>query len=175
MSKVIEEIRADPTYKKFKIIFARTQEKVNLERDIQEVLSLHAARTSRKLYGSKQYSVKSLIDANLKDLSFRSRMVELRVKASINLSLLKEAVASMKKYLSTEYADDLSEFSTAEQRRNFVDRVLKQPLAFLSEGEASLDTIDVLVKDLDQASFGLRNMMECLKLLDGSKGGKISY
>ena len=170
MSSLLKDIRSDESYKQFRIIFAKAQERLDLDRDLNEALSLHAGRTARKLYGDKQYSVKSLIDATLKDLSFRSRLVEIRVKASIQLSLLEEAVKSLRKYISTEYADDLKEFSTVEQRRNFVDRVVKTPLAFISEGESLLATLDMFVRDIDQSSYHLKNMMECLKLLSESRG-----
>ena len=172
MSKMLKEIRGDGEYVKFKTIFERTRERVDLEKDLTEVLNLHAGRTSRKLYGDKQYSVKALIDASLKDMSYRSRMVEIRVRASVQISILQEAIGALRKYLSTEYADDLREFGTVAERKSFVDRVLKTPLAYIEEANSLLDTIDIILKDLDQASFGLRNMLECLKLLDSSRAGR---
>lgn len=172
MSALLKGIRDDPEYAKFKVIFTRIRERVDLDKDLNEVLNLHAGRTSRKLYGEKQYSVKALLDASLKDMSYRSRMVEIRVRASVQISVLEESVVALRKYLSTEYADDLREFGTVAERKSFVDRVLKSPLAYIEEANSLLDTIDILLKDLDQASFGLRNMLECLKLLDSSKAGR---
>jgi len=170
MSSLLSAIRKDDNYKLFRSVFAKTQERVDIEKDLDEALRLHAGRSSRQLYGKQQYSIKSLIDASLKDISFRSRLVEIRVKASIQLSLLEEATKAIRKYISTEYADDLKEFSTAEQRKSFVDRALKGAISYLSEGAALLDTLDRLIEDIDKASFGLRNMMEGLKLLSEGRG-----
>lgn len=174
MSVLLGQIRKDANFKKFRLVFERTQERVDLQAGLQEALTLHAGRSSRKLYGKDQFSLKALVDASLKDLSFRSRMVEIRVQSSTQLSILREAVRSIRKYLSTEYADDLREFSTAEQRKNFVDRTIKSALAFLEEGDSLIDTLDHLIGDIDKASFHLRNMMECLKLLSEGKGHRPS-
>src|SRR5579862_4886457 len=92
VTEILSEIRKDPRYRKFKAILQRTQGQLDLDKDRTEALSLHASRTSRKLYGDRQYSVKALIDASLRDLSFRSRMVEIRVIVQRRVSYLKEAV-----------------------------------------------------------------------------------
>jgi hypothetical protein len=41
---------------------------------------------------------------------------------------------------------------------------------FIVEGQALIDMLDQIIKDIDAASFHLRNMMETMKLLDGTKG-----
>jgi hypothetical protein len=97
-------------------------------------------------------------------------MVEIRVQTSVQLSILHEAVRSIRKYISTEYADDLREFSTVEQRRSFVDRTVKSALAFLEEGDTLIETLDHLIKDIDQAGFRLRDSTEVLKLLSEGRG-----
>lgn len=172
-SSLLTDIRAGAQYKKYQKILEAAQTGLDLDSLRGEALGSHAARTSRQLYGSRQYSPKSLIDAIYKDLSFRSRIVEIRVRVSVAMSNLEEASKAMRRYISTEFSDDLREFSTADQRRAFVDRVLKVGLAYLAEGQALLDLLDSLIKDADQAGFGLRNAVETLKLLDGSKSGRV--
>ena len=171
--ELLSEIRSGAQYKKYQKILEAAQTGLDLDVLRAEALGSHSARTSRQLYGSKQYSPKALVDAVYKDLAFRSRMVEIRVKVSVALSNLDEASKAMRRYISTEYSDDLLDFSTADQRRSFVDRVLKVGLAYLAEGQALLDMMDSLIKDCDQAGFSLRNAVETLKLLDGSKSGKV--
>lgn len=166
MSALIKAIRADANYKQFLHILKQTQERLDLEVDQKEAMVLHSGRLSRGMYGKNRYSAKTLIDASLVDMSSRSRLVEIRVKASIQLSVLDEAVKAVRKYLMTEYADDLSEFKTAEQRRSFCDRAIKHGLAFQEEGAALLQLLDRIIEDIDKASFHLRNIMECLKLLE---------
>lgn len=173
MSSLVKSIKADPNYLKFARIVENIKKKIDLEGSLNEALSLHASRTSRNITGDNRYSPKVLIDASLKDLSFRARLVELRVKNDLQLSTLREAIDAMRRHISTEYSEDLRDFSTADQRKSFVDRVLKSSKEFLAEGEAFLETADALIKDIDQAGHSVRHIIECLKLLDGAKAGRV--
>jgi hypothetical protein len=173
MSSLIKSVKADPNYLKFTRIFESIKKRVDLEASLNEALSLHASRSSRNITGENRYSPKVLIDASLKDLSFRARLVELRVKNDLQLSILREAIDAMRRHISTEYSEDLRDFSTADQRKSFVDRALKSSKEFLAEGEAFLETADALIKDIDQAGHSVRHIIECLKLLDSSKAGRV--
>jgi hypothetical protein len=79
---------------------------------------------------------------------------------------------ALRRYISTEYADDLREFSTADQRRAFVDRVLKSANELVAEGEQLLTTLDHLIKDLDQTSHAMKHIVDCLKLMENKHGSK---
>jgi hypothetical protein len=173
MSSLIKEVRQDPQYETFARILEQTKKRVNIEGSVEEALSLHASRTSRALNGNDRYSPKKLIDASFKDLSVRSRLVEIRVKNDKQMSHLREAMKALRRYISTEYADDLREFSNAEQRNAFIDRVMKAANTFLAEGDACQDTIDHLVKDLDQAGHNMRHAIDCLKILQNKNGSHV--
>lgn len=173
MSSLINEIRGTDEYKKFKKIVAKCLSLINVERDRTEALSMHSGRTSRMLYGQKRYSPKALIDASLNDLACRSRMVEMRVQISVQIDLLHDAIKSMKHYISTQFVAELKHFGTVDVRAAFAERVLKAALAVQSEGQALIKLLDDLINDCDKSSFHLRTMMEALKLLDESKGGKV--
>ena len=170
---LVKSIREDANYLKFTKIVARVQKRLDMEASTNEALGLHASRTSRNLTGDDRYNAMKLIDANLKDLSYRARLVEIRVKNDLQLSIVREAIEAMRRHISTEYADDLRDFSTADQRKSFVDRVIKNAKEYLAEGEALLDMLDMLVKDIDQCSHSMRHVIDCLKLLEGSKAGKV--
>jgi hypothetical protein len=172
--ELIGEIRKSQTYASFKRVFESVQDRVKIEKNLEEVLALHATRTSRGLATRKErYNPHTLIDAGLNDMSARARMVELRVRVDLNLSSLREAMSAFSKHVMTEYSEELREYKTAEQRRAFVDRISKQARKLLAEGDALIQTIDALVKDIDQSGHSMRHAIECLKLLDGSKGGRV--
>lgn len=173
MQSLVKEIKADANYEKFKRIVERIRKRVNIEAATTEALALHAGRTSRSIAGENRYNPMFIIDANLKDLSSRARLVEIRVRNDLQMSNLREAIDAVRRHISTEYADDLRDFSTADQRKSFVDRVIKNAKEFLAEGEALVDMIDVLIKDIDQAGYSIKNSIECLKLLAESKGSRV--
>lgn len=169
---VLREARESTPYKKYAKILATAQGRLDLGAFRSEALSLHSSRTSRTLYGKKQYSAQAVYDALLRDLSFRSRLVEIRVKVSVELSNLIEATKSIRRYLMTEFAEDLREFSTADQRKSFVDRIIKPGLDYEAEAQSIVDLVDLIIRDIDQAGFSFRNIVETLKLMDGSKGAR---
>lgn len=169
-TSLLDDIRADLTYKKFKTILMTTKGKLKLEEAEAEALSLHLSRTSRTMSGADRYSAKKLIDAAYKDLACRSRLVEIRVKNDKYLSHLIEATASMSKYIRTEYADDLKEFGASLERTAYVDRVLKVARDTIQEGKQLLDMLDQLIKDVDQAGFQIKAVVALLTLLSEKRG-----
>lgn len=170
---IIADIREESEYRKFKKILAKTKERLNIDKDRTEALSMHAGRTSRRLYGTKQYSPKALIDASLNDLSVRSRLVEVRVQCSIHIDLLHDAIKAIKHYITTQYHTELAKFKTVGQRNALIDRVVNEALKAEGEGQALIKLLDDLINDIDKASFQLRNMIEGLKLLAESKSGQV--
>ena len=163
-------IRDDEEYKKFRKVIKLELERLNLAQDQKEVLSLHSSRLSRTIYDKRQYSAQILIDASMMDLAFRSRIVEIRVKASLHISIMETAIASIKKYLYSKYIQTSASFGTENARQSYIDTVLKAYLKEVEKAKAFLQLCDTLVKDIDQAAFNLRNMLECLKLLSETKG-----
>lgn len=169
-SKIIAEIREDGQYKKFREIVRNTREKLKVDQDRNEALALHAARLSRQMYGKKQYSPQALLESSLQDSSYRSRMVEIRVQANLHTSLLDDAIDVIKRYITTEFYDELSGYKTVDQRKSMIDRIVASALELKSEGEALVELLDTLVRDIDQTSFQLERMIKALELLSHSKG-----
>ena len=169
--ELIELIKADPAYATFRNIVRNTQKSLNIQNSLDDALSLHNSRVLRDLKGEQRYSPKLLIDANLTDLSFRSRLVDMRVRNDVKLSTLREALDAIRGHISTQYSTELKSFSTVDQRRAFVDRAVKNSAQLLADGEALLTTIDALIKDIDQSNFHFKTIIECLKLMDSSKTG----
>lgn len=167
----LSDIKEDPNYKKFRLVVKGVREKLKIERDQAEAMGLMANRTSRSLHGRKQFSPKSLLEATSNDLSARARLVEIRVRATVNLDLLQEACDALRNHIYTEYAQELKQFgSSAEQRKALVERVQGTARTLMTEVKALVDVLDQIVKDIDSASHHLRHMIDVLKLLDGSKG-----
>ena len=167
---IIKEIRASDEYKKYKKIVLKVQDRLKVEKDRNEALSMYAGRTSRKLFGKQQYALKALIDASLNDLAVRSRLVELRVQCSIQIDLLHSATKAMKQQITTEFHEELKAYKTVGQRTAVIERCVKGALDIESEGSALIKLLDDMIGDIDKSSFQLRNMLEALKLLSEKPG-----
>lgn len=172
-SKLIKIIRDHQQYKKFRKIVLVARERIHVEQDKAEALSLHAGRNSRKLYGNKQYSPKALIEAASQDMAYRSRLVELRVQCSVNASILDEAIDAISSFIRTEFTDELTSYKTVADKSAFIERVVSGAIDIRAEADSLIELLDTLVKDIDSSSFRLTQMVECLKLLDNSKGGSV--
>jgi hypothetical protein len=143
----LSDIKEDPNYKKFRLVVKGVREKLKIERDQAEAMGLMANRTSRSLHGRKQFSPKSLLEATSNDLSARARLVEIRVRATVNLDLLQEACDALRNHIYTEYAQELKQFgSSAEQRKALVERVQGTARTLMTEGKALVDVLDQIVK-----------------------------
>lgn len=165
MSSLIQLVKADPNYKQFQRIVEHAVSRLNFEAVETEIKALHGGRRSRSMYGDRRYSPKYIIESSAQDLSVRARLVEIRINYDRQLSTIREAVAAMKRHVTTEYDDDLREYSTAQVRRDFADRVVKQAHRILADGQNVIDIVDTVIKDIDQANHTIRHVIECLKLV----------
>jgi hypothetical protein len=168
--ELVKTVRADPNFKKFLKLVENITAKIDTEAISREALGLHSSRLSRSLHGEARYSPTALIDANIQDLSFRARLVELRVTLGRKLDKLDEVMAAIKRHISTEYDDELRDFATVDQRKAFVTRTIKRQHAILADGNSVISMIDLLIKDIDQASHSMRHSLDCLKLLATTSG-----
>lgn len=164
-------IRADSKYTKFKEIMTKELGRIDLEADITELKTLHQTRQSRVLYGNKnKYSANVLMEASLQDLSARSRMVEIRVSLSNRLAVMESAIKAFSRYIYVEYVLNDPNYTTEAQRNNFISDVLVVWKEKVERGKIVLEMADAFIKDIDQAGYNLRNMMDCLKLLSETAG-----
>lgn len=171
---LIADIRDTHEYKTFKKIVSKCEAAINLEQDRSEALALHSGRSSRTLHGRKAYQARALVDASLNDLSCRARLVEIRVRWSMQIDVLDAAVKAIKHFIDTEYNTRMKKaFTTVGDRKAFVERVIKAALTVQSEGAAFLKVLDTLIGDCDKASFHLRTMQEGLTLMMSPKGGTL--
>lgn len=169
-----QDIRESDDFKKFRKIVKGVQSRLHVEQDQEEALALHAGRTSRKLYGDKRYSPKALLDANMNDMAARSRLVEIRVRCSHQIDVLHDACKAMKASMLTNFSADIKKrFSTVGDRTAFMETMIATALEIENEGQALIKLLDTLIQDIDKCSYHLRNVMDALQLLSGSKGGTV--
>lgn len=171
--RVLSALKEDSEYKKFKRIYKGIVESLTVEKFVEEAKALHAGRTSRKLHEQKQFNPRALIEASTKDQAVRSRLVEMRVRISIYQSKLDEAMDAMKRYMNTEFYDELSEYKTQDIKKSLVDRVMSKPLDVMADIKNLIDILDTIIKDVDQANYHMKTVVEALKLLSEAKGGKL--
>lgn len=172
LDDLIDAVRNDPEYIKFKKIIRTTRDKLSLEVDREEAMLSLAGRTSRSIYGKRQFSGKALLEAMSYDMQARTRLVELRIRAKVQLDVLNDALQALKDHILTEYSEDMRIFNNAEARNAFVSRVQGTAKRTLTEATALIEMLDSITVDIDKASFHLSRMTEIVLLIDSSKGSR---
>lgn len=173
MSRLSDLLKKDDQYKKYRNVFKTVKQRLDIEKDLNEVLSLHAGRHSRALYGDKQFSSRAIYTATSQDLSIRARLVEIRQQTSVQISFLRGAMERLHKYIRTEYKMEMRQFTNEQTRRATLDGITHTGYTLISETDSLIDTIDNIIKDIDQAGHSIRHMISILQLLDSSKGKNI--
>lgn len=172
LDDLIDAIRNDAQYIKFKKIVRETREKLKIDTDRSEAMMLLSGRTSRTIHGKQQFSGKALLEAMSNDMAARSRLVEIRIRAKVHLDTLTDACQALKDHVLTEYTEDMRIFNNAEARNAFVSRVQGTAKQTVTETAALIDMLDQITTDIDKASFHLSRMTEIILLIDSSKGSR---
>jgi hypothetical protein len=172
LDDLIDAIRNDAEYTKFKKIVRTVREKLQTDADRSEALMLLSGRTSRTIHGKRQFSGKALLEAMSNDMAARSRLVEIRIRAKVHLDTLTDACQALKDHVLTEYAEDMRIFNNSEARNAFVSRVQGTAKQTMTEAAALIDMLDQITTDIDKASFHLTRMTEIILHIDSSKGSR---
>lgn len=162
-------VHKDKQYATFKAIVAKVQQSVDLDAIVQECTVLHNSRISTKIKDNKgQFRPELLIDANAIDLSNRSRMTYLASDLQLKLSKLDSAIEAFENYVITNYSQAF-QLNSVDARKRFARSCMKNQVKYYTQGKATLDFVNALIKDIDQTGFNLRNMVDLLKILSEKK------
>lgn len=161
-------VKADDKYKRFRRIVKNVGEQINVEKLHAEILRLHAGRKSRTLY-LKRPGADAVDEANLQDSAYRSRIAEIYVEVDYHLGLLQEALESIRKHLMNEFRENLEGLKTKGERLTFADQYLNSGLALIHKLKRLLKVADVIIKDIDQNSYSLKNTIKTMEILYGNK------
>ena len=162
-------VHKDKQYATFKAIVAKVQQSVDLDAIVQECTVLHNSRISTKIKDNKgQFRPELLIDANAIDLSNRSRMTYLASDLQLKLSKLDSAIEAFENYVITNYSQAF-QLNSVDARKRFACSCMKNQVKYYTQGRATLDFVNALIKDIDQTGFNLRNMVDLLKILSEKK------
>lgn len=161
---ITDSIRESEYFKRYRKIYKRLHENVDLEKIEREISTLHSGRISRSLVGTSPGPDK-IIEANLQDSSYRSRLVELRVEISRSIVLMETTIDSLKLKLSSEHSESLRHLRTKGERLSFIDSFLVSGLMFIQKMESLQDNLDVVIKDIDQTAYTYKNAIQVLELV----------
>ena len=164
------EIRKDPLIVRAMQLKDAADAAINLERIEEEAKVLHSGRTSRKLY-KIALEPTSLAEAAMRDMSNRARLSELKARVYVQKKAMENAHEQCVAHIGTKYSDFVRALaSNAADRKLIYTKILKPIIQQLSEMESTLELLEIYIKDIDQAAWGLRNATDMLKLIYDTRG-----
>jgi hypothetical protein len=166
----LSEIRSDPVIKKALSIKSAADAAINLERIVAEADMLHSDRASRSLYKISLEPTK-LAQASMQDMSNRARLSELKARVYVQKMAIEHAFDHCTAHISTQHRDVMRQYATnAADRKMFVNKVLNKLVESMSSMTATLDLLEIYIKDIDQSAWALRNATEMMKILMDVRG-----
>lgn len=148
-------------------MFRLKDSELDLDALTKELSNMHASRAVRALNTKKMLasSQVTLLDVQIQEIGFRSRAVAIKMAVLGEMLTRDEIVSKVRKYILTTYAEDLKEsFKTLTAQKSYIE-VLLEPYTKLSTHMSHvLKLADLVIEDLDQASWGLKNIKETLEL-----------
>jgi uncharacterized protein YutE (UPF0331/DUF86 family) len=140
----------------------------------REMSSMQASRISRtiKVHDVLAASQHRLIEANLQNSAFRSRVVEIRTNITRTYIIIEDLIDRCKKYIRHQYSSELkAKFPTVGERSAFIDSVMNREKTQLVELGSIMDICDIFIEDYDQGGWSYKRIGEILQLSHSVKTG----
>ena len=156
----------------FKKAYDNGEYNLNTEKYIKELQSLHITRKVRLLNSEEIVkNISLLVEALTQNQSVRSRVVEIKmdcVRVAIKLNTKKESLIN---YILVKYREELKSIKGTQTDRNaYVQELFNFTTSTSSRVKVLQDFCDILLNDIDQASWCLKSVIDCMKILDEAKG-----
>lgn len=159
----------NPEFRTLMRILAGLRGRINLEKERNEILTLHESRKSLGLMSStKRYDPRYVYDCVMTDMSYRGRLVTMIKRVNNTVVLLDRAEKAFRAYAMTTFKSRLG--STRGDRVTALDRICRPVLDFKAECEDHVAGIEVVIKDIDQCGFQFARLVELLKMFQENKG-----
>ena len=141
---------------------------LNTEKFIKEIQNMHITRKVRNLSSDDiMRNITSLVDALIQNQGVRSRIVEIKMMCTRTSTNLKFKIESLTNYIQVKYSKELKSLSgTQAERKSFVQETFNFATPILTKLQVLQDFCEVVINDIDQASWCLKSIIDCVKIAD---------
>jgi len=166
------EILEDEKLVSFRKAYDNGEYDLDTDKFIKELRSVHITRKVRLLNSEEIVkNVVNLIDALAQNQAVRSRVVEIKmdcVRVSTKLKFKKESLIN---YIQVKYKEPLKSIKGTQADRNaYLNELFSFTTLTFSRLQVLQEFCDILLNDIDQASWCLKSIIDCVKIMDEAKG-----
>lgn len=163
-------IRKDNQFKKVNKFFERVAEEQSASGLYKEIQNLHKMRSSRSLDRGSKAFLDKVVEANLQDQSYRSRLAEIQMECTRTLSKYEPVIEDLVLYLHAQYLENIKGFFSSKQDRlDFLQGLCKDHARFLREIRSVEDSAKIVITDIDKAGYMFKNLIEAVKIVHERK------
>ena len=159
-----DELREDELFHKYLDIVKTISKRIDTSKITIEVRMMHSERSSRPLKGTRPTNEK-LYEAVAKDLAVRSRLTELKATLAVEIDLLEMTLEATNGHLRTKYVEYFDSYKNVEEKKMLGKKILLRGHELAQSLQSAQSHIDMIIKDIDQAGFSMRNMVDLFKIL----------
>jgi hypothetical protein len=177
-SSVLAFLYGDEKYREFYNFFNAVKKQISpvlveneLEQKIEKRKTLHIPAT---LASEDYMELKdTVISASLEGQVLRSRLTAIKIDCYKNLKKIDDYRENIQKYLFVTYKDELDKlgYKTQADKGYIINCLFIEVNRFLESLKTLDETVEFLIKDIDQQSWTLKNIISVLELV--VKSGKI--
>lgn len=165
------EINKDDKITAFRTAYDNGEYSLNTDKYLKELKSLHITRNVRLLNREevlKNLSV--LIEALAQNQSIRCRVVEIKMDCVRAMTRLKFKKESLYNYILVKYREELKLIKgTQSDRTAYIQEIFQFTSPTLTNLQVLQEFCDILINDIDQASWCLKSIIDCMKIIDETK------
>lgn len=168
----------DEQYREFCNLFDKIKKQISataIEVEIDEKIEKRSSLKSINMALTEDYSeLKNMVISGSLDAQIlRSRLVHLKVQCHKNLKKIDDYKENIQKYLFVNYKDELDKlgYKTQADKGYVISCLFIEVNRFIESLKTLDETIEFLVKDIDQQSWTLKNIISVMEIV--FKNGKI--
>ena len=141
---------------------------INTNQMLKEVTRMHQSRSSRRLMLKDHITADALIKANLEEMSYRSTLVDINVKASKLHRKLSIALDATTNHITANYFAYLKETAGLRAKTDvitFVEALLSDGWDYHSRLDYVMDVCKQVIGDIDQAGWSMNRSVELMRIV----------
>ncbi len=159
------ENEGDEVWDRYNRIIERVRA-TNTNDMLKQIERMHSTRGSRRLMLKTSITADNLIKVHLEEMSYRSALVEINIQASRLYRRLDVALGAVSSHIASNYSGYLRETAvrTKGEITTFIDTLLEDGWSLHGRLEYVMDVGKQVISDIDQAAWGMKNLVELLKV-----------
>lgn len=162
------DILQDEKIVSFRKAFDNGEFSFDTDKYIEEVKNIHITRGIRTMNSEDIFNhLNKVIDAVLQNQACRSRVVEIKMMCTMMQTKINTRKESLTNYILVKYREALkANYKTQADRKAYIDELFSYTITNSLKIQTLQNFCDLIIQDIDNASWALKSVIDCLKMSD---------